>query len=134
MNKTIVLLVSDPVIRRVICKALEREGYCVLEAGDIGKAVERIKECMPDLLMVRHYTETMSGHEAAKYLRSMCPGVPVLIVGGILDDDELTNREFLQRFEVFPKPFKGVLSVAVRKSETGALRQPIVPVADGLIS
>lgn len=48
----------------------------------------------------------MSGHEAAKYLRSMCPGVPVLIVGGILDDDELTNREFLQRFEVFPKPFK----------------------------
>jgi hypothetical protein len=36
----------------------------------------------------------------------MCPGVPVLIVGGILDDDELTNREFLQRFEVFPKPFK----------------------------
>ena len=106
MNKTIVLLVSDPVIRRVICKALEREGYCVLEAGDIGKAVERIKECMPDLLMVRHYTETMSGHEAAKYLRSMCPGVHVLIVGGILDDDELTNREFLQRFEVFPKPFK----------------------------
>ena len=96
----------DPVIRRVICKALESEGYCVLEAGDIGKAVERIKECAPDLLMVRHYTASMSGHEAAKYLRSICPGVPVLIVGGILDDDELTNREFLQRFEVFPKPFK----------------------------
>jgi DNA-binding NtrC family response regulator len=105
-QKLFIVLPWTAPIRRVICKALERERYCVLDAGDIGKAVERIKECMPDLLMVRHYTETMSGHEAAKYLRSMCPGVPVLIVGGILDDDELTNREFLQRFEVFPKPFK----------------------------
>jgi hypothetical protein len=29
----------------------------------------------------------------------------VLIVGGLLDDDRLRNRELLQGFEVFPKPY-----------------------------
>ena len=105
-NKTILLLASDGLIRKVFCKALETEGYCVLEASDIGRAVDRLKECTPDLLMVRHYTESMPGHEAATYLRTKCPGVPVLIVGGILDDAWLENREVVHGFEIFPKPFK----------------------------
>jgi CheY-like chemotaxis protein len=103
---TILLLASDPVIRRVICNLLESEGYCVLPASGVGSAVDRLKELTPDLLMVRHHTESLSGHEAAMYLRRVCPGIPVLIVGGILDDVGLENREGLQGFEIFPKPFK----------------------------
>jgi CheY-like chemotaxis protein len=106
MYTTILFLASDPVIRTVICEALESEGYCVLAAGDVGSAVDRLKECTPDLFMVRHYTEGISGHDAAIYIRKMLPGIPVLIVGGLLDDDRLENREMLQGFEVFPKPFK----------------------------
>ncbi|MGP8244335.1 MAG: response regulator [Bryobacteraceae bacterium] len=106
MNTTILLLASDPIIRKVIRDALESEGYSVLAAGDVGTAVDRLKECTPDLLMVRNYVENMSGHDAAMYLRRVCPGVPVLIVGGILDDDRLENRAILQGFEVFPKPFQ----------------------------
>ena len=106
MKKTILLLASDPVIRKVICDTLESQGYSVFAAGDIGRAADRLKEGTPDLLMVRHYVENISGHEAAMYLRRLCPGIRVLMVGGILDDDRLENREFLQGFEVFPKPFK----------------------------
>ena len=39
-------------------------------------------------------------------LRSVHPGIPVLIVGGLLDDPRLEDRETLNGFEVFPKPFK----------------------------
>ena len=106
MNKTILLLVSDPLICKVICQALKSGGYTVLEAGDVGSAVDRIKECTPDLLMVRHYTGSISGHEAATYLRKRCPGIPVLLLGGLLDDVRLKNREALEEFEIFPKPFK----------------------------
>ena len=105
MNTTILLLASDPVIRTVICEALESKGYSVFAAGDIGRAVDRLKDGTPDLLMVRHYIENMPGHEAAMYLRKLCPGIPVLMVGGILDDDRLENRELLEGFEVFPTPF-----------------------------
>jgi DNA-binding response OmpR family regulator len=103
---TILVLASEPVIRRVICKALKSKGYYVLPASDVGSAADRLKEFTPDLLMVRHYTESLSGHEAAMYLRRMCPGIPVLLVGGLLEDVGLENREILQEFEIFPKPFK----------------------------
>ena len=40
------------------------------------------------------------------YLRNLCPGIPVLFVGGILNDPDLENREALLNFEVFPKPYE----------------------------
>jgi len=75
-------------------------------ASDIGEAVDWLEGCSPALFMVRHYTESISGHDAAVYLRRLHPGIPVLIVGGILDDGDLENREMLQGFEIFPKPFQ----------------------------
>ena len=108
MSKTILLKVSDSGIRGAICEALESEGYFVLAASEIDRAARWVKECTPDLLMVRHYTESMSGHDAAVYLRSLCPGIPVLLVGGILNDPDLGDRESLLNFEVFPKPYKAV--------------------------
>jgi DNA-binding response OmpR family regulator len=97
---------SDRVNLKVIGEALESEGYFVQTAGDIGSAIDRLKECTPDLLMVRHYTDSISGHDAAMRLRRICPGLPVLMVGGLLDDVRLENREIIHGFEVFPKPFK----------------------------
>jgi CheY-like chemotaxis protein len=39
MKTTILLLVSDPVVRSVLKETLEREGYTVLATGDLGHAV-----------------------------------------------------------------------------------------------
>jgi CheY-like chemotaxis protein len=105
MNGTILLLASDPAIRRVLAGALQSVGYVVLAVGDVGAAVDRMKEVTPDLLVVRHYTESITGHDAAIYLRTKAPGVPVLIVGGLLQDTGLEAREEAHGFEVFPKPF-----------------------------
>jgi len=102
---TILLLVSDPVVRSVLQETLEREGYTVLATGDLGQAVDRLKECTPDLLMTRTYVQSLPGHEAAMYLRRKCPTMRVLMVGGLLDDERLRHRATLQGFEVFPKPY-----------------------------
>jgi DNA-binding NtrC family response regulator len=105
MKTAILLLVSDPIIRSVLEETLEREGYMVLATGDLGQAVDRLKECRPDLLITRTYVQSLSGHDAAMYLRTKCPKMKVLIVGGLLDDERLQHREALQGFEVFPKPY-----------------------------
>ncbi len=75
---TILFLASDSQIRKIISEALDLGGYFVLTANDIGSALDCLKNCTPDLLMVRHYTESISGHDAAMYLRRMGPGIPVL--------------------------------------------------------
>jgi DNA-binding NtrC family response regulator len=105
MCATILLLASEPVIRNVISKALESAGYLVLSADDLSSAMDWLKRCTPDLLMVRHYLEDTPGHDAAIYVRASLPGIPVLLVGGVPDDPDLTNRETLHRFQIFPKPF-----------------------------
>ena len=102
---TILLLVSDPLVRSVLQDTLEREGYTVVTAGDLGSAVDRLKEVTPDLLITRTYVEGITGHDAATYLRTKSNGLRVLMVGGLLDDQRLKYRESLEGFDVFPKPY-----------------------------
>ncbi|HTW65666.1 MAG TPA: response regulator [Bryobacteraceae bacterium] len=105
MVSTILLLISEPVVRLVIREVLERAGYVVLATGDLGVAVERMSESRPDLLMISPYVETISGHEAAKYLHSRNPDMRVLMVAGLLADERLEYRAELENVEIFPKPF-----------------------------
>ena len=105
LKTTILLLVSDPVVRSVLKETLEDEGYTVHATGDLGQAVDMLKRCEPDLLITRNYVHGLPGHDAATYLRTKCTKMRVLMVGGLLDDDRLRHRETLQAFDVFPKPY-----------------------------
>ena len=105
IKTTILLLVSDPLVRSVLEETLAHEGYMVMATGDLGQAVDRLKLCTPDLLITRTYIQSLTGHDAAIYLRTKCVKMKVLILGGLLDDDRLRNREALQGFAVYPKPY-----------------------------
>ena len=102
---TILLLISDQLVRSVFQETLEHEGYIVLSTGELGSAVTQLRQGDPDLLITRTYVSNMTGHEAAKYLRTKRPGLRVLIVGGLLDDDRLHYRDALEHFAVFPKAY-----------------------------
>ena len=106
-KKTILLLMSDPLVRAVVCETLEGAGYLVVPTGDLGSALDWLKQCTPDLLITRTYVSSLPGHEAASYLRAKRPLMRVLILGGLLDDDRLRNRVTLAGFDVFPKPYSG---------------------------
>ena len=47
----------------------------------------------------------MPGNQAARYLRTKCTEMRILLVGGMLDDERLADRETLAGFDVFPKPY-----------------------------
>jgi DNA-binding response OmpR family regulator len=121
----ILLLISDSVARVVIQEVLEHGGYTVMPAGDLGTAVKRLGEAKPDLLTISPYIEDISGYDTAKFLRTKCNGLPVLMVAGLIDDERLEYRLELEGFEVFPKPYsaaellskvKDVLSTDTLKS------------------
>ncbi|HEY4948881.1 MAG TPA: response regulator [Candidatus Acidoferrales bacterium] len=101
----ILLLVSDSVGRVVLQETLEHGGYSVMPAGDLGTAVKWVNESKPDLLIISPYIEDMSGYDTAKFLRTRCHGLPVLMVAGLIDDDRLEYRLSLESFAVFPKPY-----------------------------
>jgi len=107
MRTTILLLISEPLVRLVIQEVLERAGYLILATGDLGTAVDRMGEGKPDMLIISPYVETLTGHQAAKYLQSRCPSMRILMVAGLLADERLQYRAELEKVEMFPKPFTG---------------------------
>jgi len=104
--KFILLLDSDSLMSTVLREVLESAGYVVVSAGDLGTAVDRLLELPPDLLIISPYINSMSGRMAADYLRSKCPGLPVLMVGGFIDDNRISDPNEIHAIHTFPKPFK----------------------------
>jgi DNA-binding NtrC family response regulator len=102
---TILLLSSDRVVRSVMKEALEDAGCFVRATGSFGEAVDMLADCEHDLLITHPYVDSISGHEAAKYLRARSPKMAVLIVAGLLEDDRIQYRAELEGFELFPPPF-----------------------------
>jgi CheY-like chemotaxis protein len=107
MDWTILLLISEPLVRLVIQEVLERAGYLVMATGDLGTAVDRLGECQADLLIISPYVESITGNQAAKYLQARCIKMRILMVAGMLADDRLRYRAELERVEIFPQPFTG---------------------------
>ena len=105
MIATIVVLDAEPVVRSVITKILQREGYTVLPAGDLDSAADAVKHCTPDLLITNLYLPGTTGHDAARLLRKTCPNIRVLMVAGLPDDRSVCDRAEDDDFELFPKPF-----------------------------
>jgi DNA-binding NtrC family response regulator len=101
----ILLLDSEPVARSVMKEVLERAGYVVTATGSLGAAVDRLAHGGVDLMITRPYVDNIPGHQAAKYLHARNPGMGVLIVAGLLDDDRLQYRADMEGFEIFPPPF-----------------------------
>jgi DNA-binding response OmpR family regulator len=101
------LLISEPLVRVVIQELLERAGYLVMATGDLGTAVDRTSECKPDMLIISPYVETITGHQAAKYLQARCLNMRILMVAGLLADDRLQYRAELEKVAIFPEPFTG---------------------------
>lgn len=102
---TVLLVDSDPVMRAVFRDALQSPGYHIVEAGELGTAVDRLNETHPDLLIIRPYISGMTGRTAANYLRTKQHGLPVLILSGWVEDDRLRNRSTVEDFFTFPQPF-----------------------------
>jgi CheY-like chemotaxis protein len=105
VDETILLLESDSVTRSVLCEALERAGHLVITASDLGEAVDRLDEMQSDLLIVSPYISSMPAHMAADYLRSRHPGLHVLVVAGLLDDDRIRVRNAIRGFKTFRNAF-----------------------------
>jgi len=105
VSATILVLASDPLMGTILHETLERAGYMVVSVDNVGAAVDRLQRMRPDLLIVRPHVNSMPGHMAARYLRTRCPGLPVLMVGGFIDDDRVRVRDEIGEFHTFPKPF-----------------------------
>jgi len=122
---SILVLESYPEMRAALRETLERAGYLVITAGDLGAAVDQLSDVLPHLLIIPPYINSMPGHIAADYLRTRHPGLPVLVIAGFMDDDRIRVQNSIREYHTFPAPFtpdellatvKGVLQYESERS------------------
>lgn len=92
----LILVVDDDiVIRSMLKKALQNQGYDVVEAPNGSEGVELFRNLHPDIVLLDVLMPMMDGFEACTLMRKMDPErtVPVIMLTG-LDDVASVDRSF----------------------------------------
>ena len=86
---------DDPVIRTMLRKALERQGYSVMEATNGLEAIDLFKQQQPDMVLLDVLMPVMNGFQACETMRQSDPerSVPIIMFTG-LDDVTAVDRAF----------------------------------------
>jgi len=97
MTETPLVLVvdDDPMIRVLVTETLQQLGFAVEEAENGNEALDFLKRCQPDVVLMDVLMPEMDGFQACQTLRTLPQGrhVPVLMMTG-LDDIASIDHAF----------------------------------------
>ncbi|RDH84835.1 MAG: diguanylate cyclase [endosymbiont of Galathealinum brachiosum] len=96
-RKTPLLLVIDDdiVVRSMLMKALQKQGFDTIEAPNGAEGVELFRQHRPDLVLLDVLMPVMNGFETCQEMRSLDPDrtVPIIMLTG-LDDVASVDKSF----------------------------------------
>ncbi len=86
---------DDSTFRFLVCKALEKAGFKVMEAGDGQEAISLFEKTKPDIILLDIKMPELDGFETCIQLRKLPGGkyVPIIVITG-LDDTESINKAY----------------------------------------
>jgi len=101
----LILVVDDePRMIRFIRMNLELEGYQVIEARNGLAALEQLRQYLPDLVIMDVMMPEMDGTTLVRALRSLDPGVALIVASGLDDEERRKELSVLGVSEILPKP------------------------------
>lgn len=103
--KNIVVIDSEPTVRTVVTAILERAGFAVRATGEFNQALQMLHRERPDLVVTNVFLRGIAGHDAMRAIKESFPGLPVLMVSGLPDEEVIARWTGEVGFDVFPKPF-----------------------------
>ena len=121
---TVLVVDDEPIVRDVVVRYLEREGYATLEAGDGNDARRLVEREAPDLVVLDVMLPGADGLELCRWIRSRSE-LPVImltargeeadrIVGLELGADDYVTKPFS------PRELAARVRTVLRRSRTGS--------------
>jgi two-component system, cell cycle response regulator len=91
MTPTILVAEDSVVIRAVLRRYLEDEGYSVIEADNGQAAIDRCHEASPDTVLLDIEMPGLNGHEVLAYLKAdpELKNIPVVFLTGKTGTDDI---------------------------------------------
>jgi len=121
VNKCLLLVEDDALVRDTIALMLEEEGFQVVEAEDADTAQRLVREGLDARLIVTDVDlgPGPSGADLADELRALQPELAVIFITGRIAS--LHGRRLKEREALLPKPFESAtLSNLVRQMSSVA--------------
>jgi two-component system KDP operon response regulator KdpE len=102
----LVLVVDDePHILQVVRMNLEMEGYHVITASSGAEALERLREDLPDLVLLDVEMPELNGFETLRMIREVSD-VPVIMLTVRSEEDDIVHGLELGADDYITKPFR----------------------------
>ena len=92
MSKLILHLDDEPAIREVFAAYLTVQGYRVISVASPTEALHAAAENRPDLFISDLQLDEGDGFETIRQMHAILPGVPVLILTGVLIDAQIARQ------------------------------------------
>jgi CheY-like chemotaxis protein len=107
MKARVIVIDDQEPIRRIIRRALEPEGYEVLEAGDGAMGVDLLRRSGAALVITDIFMPGQDGIETLRQIRKEFPDVKVIAMsgGGVTGQDLTKGAELLGAARTLDKPF-----------------------------
>jgi CheY-like chemotaxis protein len=82
MNKLILIVDDEPMVRHLLQMLLSMDGFQVAEACDGMEALDKVEQQRPDLILMDYMMPNLDGLAACKYLRSQpeTANVPIIML------------------------------------------------------
>ena len=104
----IITIDDEAPVRLLIRQCLRRENFDVFEASNGREGLDVIREVLPDLILMDVAMPEMNGIEALQAIRTdaALAHIPVLLLTGFKDQDQLNQALLLPHTDLLPKPFQ----------------------------
>ena len=107
---TVMLIEDEAIVRQVIIDALERNGYKVLPFSDAEPALKTLDFATIDLIITDLSMPTR-GEEAIYTLRSSGIEIPIIILSGLVREQDYIPLQSLGANRILSKPFEVTIFV-----------------------
>lgn len=127
MTNDILIIDDEPDIRELIAGVLEDENYSVRSAATAEKALEEVRMRAPGLVILDVWLQgsDMDGLSLLKYLKSIDPLIPVIVISGHGNIETAVAAIRRGAYDFIEKPFKAdrLLHLVERALESTALKR-----------
>lgn len=127
MSSDILIVDDEPDIRELIGGVLEDEGYSVRMAATSQKALEEVRSRTPSLVVLDVWLQgsDLDGLSVLKYLKSIDPILPVIVISGHGNIETAVAAIRRGAYDFLEKPFKAdrLLHLVSRAVESASLKR-----------
>jgi DNA-binding NtrC family response regulator len=112
-DATILVVDDEEMLRSLLRKILEKEGYRILPAASAGEALEILSKEDVDLLITDVKMPEMNGFDLLKIVKKKYPGMGAIVMTAYGDAYTVRDALLLGADEYITKPFKSFEIVMV---------------------